>query len=1195
MLLTPKGGSHRDLLPDQVNLGISASGGALVSTEARTRDFTDSWKKNLLRQKKPNANGIQCYDPRLNRDIIEHMGKEYEKHLKLEATSPKKSGARIGCVNESSGGFGGNPLLLPALEGHHVEPGSGDVFRYPESRKPPHESDSRRRMAEVLTPPALNNGSPSNERSLGTLEYIETGVPKPLSPSSVAQKLRRYKIGLSPQQKVKNLIDDMRIGEMHSKGIDKNKLQGGEGTAKNNEGTAQQSPFHENESFWDESDPGQAKQFDGGTAIYGGGGGLEGGRTRPKISDGMYEEMKNVFPHLNRSQLDQLSNEDFLFLRQALAEQGFIAEKNNQSDLVEEGGSVGGVGFENDGIKAVETCADEMQTAPSFTDSTLPGNLSQRRDGGTGVDSGAVAANAGILLVDADDNLDDGFIYEDESPEPDMPESEIPQKQANNVGVKTIDGLQIGVGFDEEYSHDDCKISASYSNSSYENSIADFHSQHQRENHQAIGMDRHPSVTDGPTSELDKSKMGEIYSPVAGSGGNMKRGANKLPPFKWTEAESRDNLGYLRKARRQPRCYNCSKDGELWCDHCRKVTCYNCWGIEDHHNTWEASVAFAADQGRLEKVQTMRGAGVIDSRKKAMEKTMLKVMSPGAKYSLLSGHNVDARKKAMDPDAAMSFTYTPKASFDGTRDPPMKRQGTPKATLVDSDEQISDKGMPNMRAYPSESTSGVDLFLTGLNAFSYVDKSEHGDTKEEKDADSPRHTARMTLSARVPSGANTDNEDEVGDTAPAPCRENENLDEGSLQLTHDDSADGGGDDVNKMSDDISAMSSPIRRPLTAMTDNIPDVEDGDSMPFDSISPSYGSRYSDSQPIVSAVNADQLYYKNAMTPKAHQKTGDIQRHLNDNYIEFDEMNMIHYSPAKKDPVRMAHLEGIYKDRIHITAERTKGYGQMVKKQRERALHLSHKAKRLVHDVLAAKKKVLATTRQFDLEEGDITFKIGKKSERLPLHVPITSNATEDAVEAFSVSPLNKKLIVPEVNADGTATRRPPDPKEVFFKEKAKKEKVAKRQLKSFARREDMLSPVGLSNDSDDDGAISEYGEDDDEEVSKMYDNLQNEGMLESRLNTGGSAARRSSKDGSELASEAVSSDTSSKKSGVGSATEWGWNQMRGRSAKHGNFPSLPFRGPPYIFDMDADEHENTVHRVYSPQEQNRTINKLTSLW
>ena len=82
MLLTPKGGSHRDLLPDQTGLAISASGGALVQTEERTRNFTDSWRTNLLKQKKPNSNGIQCYDPRLNRDIIKHMGGEYEKHLK---------------------------------------------------------------------------------------------------------------------------------------------------------------------------------------------------------------------------------------------------------------------------------------------------------------------------------------------------------------------------------------------------------------------------------------------------------------------------------------------------------------------------------------------------------------------------------------------------------------------------------------------------------------------------------------------------------------------------------------------------------------------------------------------------------------------------------------------------------------------------------------------------------------------------------------------------------------------------------------------------------------------------------------------------------------------------------------------------------------------------------------------------------
>ena len=186
-----------------------------------------------------------------------------------------------------------------------------------------------------------------------------------------------------------------------------------------------------------------------------------------------------------------------------------------------------------------------------------------------------------------------------------------------------------------------------------------------------------------------------------------------------------------------------------------------------------------------------------------------------------------------------------------------------------------------------------------------------------------------------------------------------------------------------MSDDISAMSSSIRRPLTAMTDNIPDVEDGDSMPFDSISLSYGSRYSDSQPIVSAVNADQLYYKNAMTPKAHQKTGEIQRRLNDNYIEFDEMNMIHYFRRRRTlcgwPIWRVYtrIGSISQQREpRVTAD-----GQ----EAARGAHASHKAKRLVHDVLAAKKSV-GDHAQFDSEEGDITFKIGKKSKRLLFMCP-----------------------------------------------------------------------------------------------------------------------------------------------------------------------------------------------------------------
>ena len=217
-----------------------------------------------------------------------------------------------------------------------------------------------------------------------------------------------------------------------------------------------------------------------------------------------------------------------------------------------------------------------------------------------------------------------------------------------------------------------------------------------------------------------------------------------------------------------------------------------------------------------------------------------------------------------------------------------------------------------------------------------------------------------------------------------------------------------------------------------MTDNIPDVEDGDSMPFDSISLSYGSRYSDSQPIVSAVNADQLYYKNAMTPKARQKT-----EISDTKRQLHRVRRNEHDPllGEEDPVWP--IWRVYTRIGSISQQREQ---RVWADGQEAARGLpSHKAKRLVRR-LGSRRKCWRP-RQFD-RRGDITFKIGKKSKRFLFMCPSPPMA-EDAVESFSVSPLNKKLIVPEVNADGTATRRPPDPNEIILQGESEEEE-AKRQ-------------------------------------------------------------------------------------------------------------------------------------------------------
>ena len=211
MLLTPKGKSHRDLLPSQELLQIAAARGALTQTEQRTRDFTDNWKTNLLKQKPPNANGIQCYDPLLNRDIVKKLDKEYKRHIKVEG-QPKRGPGQGGSNNskDSDGNYYNSRLLLEVYGSQRQQPSEGE--------QQTSFDGTRDVVAATMTPPALSTSTQQSSRvyrtgRAGGLQIIETQAPKPLSPSVLAQKLRRYKIGHSPQQKVKNLMDDIGMNE----------------------------------------------------------------------------------------------------------------------------------------------------------------------------------------------------------------------------------------------------------------------------------------------------------------------------------------------------------------------------------------------------------------------------------------------------------------------------------------------------------------------------------------------------------------------------------------------------------------------------------------------------------------------------------------------------------------------------------------------------------------------------------------------------------------------------------------------------------------------------------------------------------------------------------------------------------------------------------------------------------------------
>ena len=84
-------GHHRELNAEQLSIGIHHIEGNHVKTEPKTRAVTDSWLNRLRKQLPPNPNGIQCYDPRLNRHIVKQMDTHYRKHIHVKAPDPTLS------------------------------------------------------------------------------------------------------------------------------------------------------------------------------------------------------------------------------------------------------------------------------------------------------------------------------------------------------------------------------------------------------------------------------------------------------------------------------------------------------------------------------------------------------------------------------------------------------------------------------------------------------------------------------------------------------------------------------------------------------------------------------------------------------------------------------------------------------------------------------------------------------------------------------------------------------------------------------------------------------------------------------------------------------------------------------------------------------------------------------------------------
>ena len=560
-------------------------------------------------------------------------------------------------------------------------------------------------------------------------------------------------------------------------------------------------------------------------------------------------------------------------------------------------------------------------------------------------------------------------------------------------------------------------------------------------------------------SKGDVSIVGDgVTSPIRT--GPIQRGVNKLPPFKWAQTEKESRLRCSKAAPQVPQCYSCGKDAALWCDQCQVVSCYVCWGREDHHNADEAIVAFAADQGRLEKYKMLRGTSVVRGQCKAIENATVTLTTPGPEYSVLTGHNTAKRKQRVRGEEASQFLYSPQISdinFGSKNE--TKRDGgyqsaKPKAT----------SSAPKPLGDSEIERTPVVLELEGMSIQASCVSSKHSRNDDEthtsttKDQAPNLGSSSLTLLAHVPQTSTGDENEfaalnetvetvtdlDVNVESPTVKEITKSFSEEAAYVNSQDIDIGPSFDLSQGVSEFSNFEEGKylygQRPVTAMTDDI------DKLPNIGNFSSTVAEISTDQPILSRTNAETFYFRQSMSPSVLTTKGSIQRKLHDTYVEYDDINAIHYSPAKKDPERVAFLANIHKNKVDVTAERTKGYSEADMKRKRRAERISSRARTRVMAVLENKQILARNMTKYKLDKGacSATIKIGKMERRPPLQEPPDPNPLLTAIETFSSSPLNKQLVVPELNADGTPKRKPPDPKEMFLKYKTKKAQREERQ-------------------------------------------------------------------------------------------------------------------------------------------------------
>ena len=1247
----PPGTTHRDLDKEQHRLHISVqSKGELVKTADKTRELTTSWRNNLLMQKKPNADGIQCHDPRLNKHVVVVKAPEYNQHIHI--TGSKKPVESLDTLHSTEnlrrellGGAQGKSSYSRRANAINDElqasATSAPLTPPPNAPAPP--TPTGRLFSEGLDLSSSSQpwrvADPETDEVMGSEQSIRKGrkgedgeekelvaalslcgqqvsrpsssavrvkasspspltldpgfpllqaspvhavhAPVPLSPSAMAQKLRRYRIGSSPQQKVRNMLDDLQNVMISSaKGRSRGSPKGSP-SAEVGEDAGQRKGRMQHgvlrtvhdlpgvggmqggaDSFWEERSDGADARHQANHIV---GGQLKKYLEQASPTDNKQETDENhmIAGNLMDSKVAaQLSQGDYMYLMKQTQQM-----PTNQDDpILMEGQAELDVNkpFMSNTRSMSSSFGDEVSidqmVRTSITEQPL--SLTPRMNRM----HGSVVLQPDYAVVD-DESIPSLASFDTHQHNSYLAEYDIAKKRGF-PGHRLV-GPGSGNMLQQKQSH-------------WNEENVRHHAEQIHREQQPWKKYKDKRIDANNGSEPLKSAKTSMRRLGSRSGTGYVKSGNYN--YQTGEEDSRGAFSEQQLPAilhpQHPPCHLCRHEGRLWCDGCKVVYCYNCWGTIEHHDPRDATAKLHED------VQ--------------LTKRLLK-------YGFDPGPSATTAATGTSPEA----TSPKKAALTTS---PVNQMGTFHKFM-------------NPEVSASLGHMEVDVRFASLAsgmATQSLSISLSPGSSVEGGAKSPFLSSSAILNGSPAADLAYASIAEGSESVYLSAQQERGLEQGSAMQSL------------AMTDRLEGTS--------VEWDGQADTEERAAKSTTRHSAYKGVRIAQ----FSRTNSEKHYYQQVVTPYVPPGS-DPQTRLWDTYVEYDEVNATHFSPEKKNPAAVRATKQRMAQQLAITSERMRGYGADLENRNQRmnqgarvaATQLTQQVQQKYPNRLREQgKRQTARLEAARLDGrpdpkpvdglGKLVFEVNtahsdgtQASLRLDgvkaipgvhlaasLSMQLDSSthswhamkapsqqSLPDIINAppilrFEESPLNRTLDVPVINADGSLSRQPPNP--ILLGLAANEQRRIQEMQTEEKHKARVLSEQERQNNN-----MRQYRLELMKKQEEKASQLQSLSRSRSRSR---SPPRRSGASSAELPTTAV--DTPDERHPTSAAlteeaphstavqqqdeglqtvaASWGFHPMRAKSADTGNFPQLPFRGPPYVVDLKEEVHYSTVIRPFSPQ-------------